>query len=251
MKKRIANFIIKLLPKGIIWRIEKPWREKLEKSNTFLNSSYSQNGEDILLQRIFSDKPTGFFVDIGAHHPIRFSNTYWLYLRGWRGINIDATPGCMDAFKRERPEDLNIEVGISDKNQLLKFYVFNEPALNTFNKDEAVKKNGLKSYRIVKTIDVQTRPLSSIFEEYMAGRLTIDYLNIDIEGLDLEALKSNDWNKYRPSVISVESSYSAGPIQQSEVYKFLHAQNYTLISVLYNTLIFVKDGSGANSAVCI
>ena len=53
--------------------------------------SFSQEGEDLLIDRMFDGQSVGFYVDVGAHHPTRFSNTYLLYLRGWRGINIDAT----------------------------------------------------------------------------------------------------------------------------------------------------------------
>jgi hypothetical protein len=74
--------------------------------------SYAQEGEDMVLRRIFEDQPLGFYVDVGAHHPVRFSTTYFFYRRGCRGINIDATPGSMDAFRRLRPRDINLEVAI-------------------------------------------------------------------------------------------------------------------------------------------
>lgn len=79
----------------------------------FHTKSYSQEGEDLLLSRIFGDKKDGFYIDVGAHHPFRFSNTYLLYKRGWRGINIDAMPGSMKLFNRFRPRDINIECGVA------------------------------------------------------------------------------------------------------------------------------------------
>src|SRR4051794_10306733 len=72
-------------------------------------SSYSQEGEDMVLRRVFNNKRGGFFVDVGAHHPRMYSNTYYFYLRDWRGINIDAMPGGMAAFDRMRPGDINVE----------------------------------------------------------------------------------------------------------------------------------------------
>jgi hypothetical protein len=78
--------------------------------DSWQRSSWSQEGEDLILARIFGDKPDGFYVDVGAHHPKRFSNTYYFYRRGWRGINIDAMPGSMLAFNRLRPSDINIEL---------------------------------------------------------------------------------------------------------------------------------------------
>ena len=78
----------------------------------FATKSYSQEGEDLLLRRIFEHQKNGFYVDVGAHHPFRFSNTYLLYKCGWRGINIDAMPGSMRLFRRFRARDINIECGV-------------------------------------------------------------------------------------------------------------------------------------------
>lgn len=78
----------------------------------FHHKSYSQEGEDMILSRIFGDKKNGFYVDVGAHHPFRFSNTYLFYKRGWLGINIDAMPGSMRLFDRFRKNDINIESAI-------------------------------------------------------------------------------------------------------------------------------------------
>src|SRR5581483_2050578 len=86
---------------------------------------YSQEGEDLIASRLFDGKANGFFVDVGAHHPIRHSNTYLLYRRGWRGINIDATPGSMAAFRRLRPEDINIECLVANDPSSRRFYTFN------------------------------------------------------------------------------------------------------------------------------
>lgn len=77
--------------------------------------SFSQEGEDLILQRLLADRPPGFFVDVGAYHPIRFSNTYVLYRQGWRGINIDATPGAMRLFSEVRSEDINLEAFVAEE----------------------------------------------------------------------------------------------------------------------------------------
>ena len=66
--------------------------------------SYSQEGEDLVLRKIFKKQDKGFYVDVGAHHPKRFSNTFLLYKKGWNGINIDATPGSMKLFNKFRSE---------------------------------------------------------------------------------------------------------------------------------------------------
>ena len=84
--------------------------------------SYSQEGEDLVLHRLFEGQATGIYVDVGAHHPFRFSNTCLLHTRGWRGINIDATPGSMAQFQRFRPRDVNLELGVAAEPAELEFF---------------------------------------------------------------------------------------------------------------------------------
>ena len=89
----------------------------------YVKTTFSQNGEDSVLLRIFDNKNDGFYVDIGAFHPICYSNTYALYKKGWRGINIDATPGSMFLFNKIRPRDINIETGISPCGGVLLIFI--------------------------------------------------------------------------------------------------------------------------------
>jgi FkbM family methyltransferase len=247
MKDALTRLFLKLLPAGLKYRIEQPLRQKL--SDGIL--SYSQNGEDIILSRIFHGRKTGFFIDIGAHHPIRFSNTYRLYLEGWRGINVDAMPGSMKPFNLLRPFDKNLEIGVAAQEGELTFHIFNEPALNTFSQEEAARKDGKGGYFVQQKVQVKTLPLSKIISEHLPVNTNIDYLNIDAEGLDLEVLKSNDWSKFQPSVISVESNVVGTHVRETEVYKILASLNYDLVSVLFNTLIFCKNGTSAHSVIRI
>jgi len=100
----------------------------------YSNLYWSQEGEDILIKRIFANKKNGFYIDVGAHHSSRFSNTYKLYKENcWNGVNIDPSLSSYLDLKKKRERDININVGISDKKEILKFYSFNEEALNTFS----------------------------------------------------------------------------------------------------------------------
>ncbi len=102
---------------------------------------WSQEGEDILLKRIFANKKKGFYIDVGAHHSSRFSNTYKLYKENnWTGINIDPSKKSYINLQKNRKRDININCGISDREEFLKLYSFKESALNTFS----LKKNELK-----------------------------------------------------------------------------------------------------------
>jgi len=204
--------------------------------------SYSQEGEDRVLARYFGDRNNGFYVDVGAHHPQRFSNTYYFYLRGWRGINIDAMPGSMGIFNKMRPEDTNLEVAISNVEQELTYYEFNELALNGFSKELAKERDGLRDYRIVATHVIKTRQISEILDEHLPVNQEIDFLSVDVEGLDLEVLQSNNWDKYRPQLILAESlsTNSIEDLSESDICRYITSKGYRLVSKLFYTTIFSR-----------
>ncbi len=127
---------------------------------------------------------------------------------GWRGINIDAMPGSMLEFDRLRKMDINIEVGISDNVKELDFYLFSEPALNTFSEEKAHQIVNKTNYKLINTKQVKTKTLAEILQKYVKPGIEIDFFNIDAEGFDLKVLKSNDWTKYKPKVIVVESNFN-------------------------------------------
>lgn len=204
------------------------------------NLCYSQNGEDLILNRLLENKDKGFFIDVGAHHPVRFSNTYLFYKKGWSGINIDAMPGSMTKFNKIRPKDINIECGVGLKNEQLTFYQFNETALNTFSKKEALSKNK-DGYKIIKSNFLQVESLENLLDKYMPRNTKIDFLNIDVEGKDEEVLISNNWEKYKPNYILVEilrEKYIAN--SNSSIKKFLKSIGYIPINKIFDTYIFKK-----------
>ena len=95
--------------------------------------SYSQWGEDIIIDNLLGRKKRGFYIDIGAYDPTRFSNTKRFYLRGWRGINVEPDPVRIKKFHKERPGDINLNIGIADKSRVLNFFKFDPPTLSTFS----------------------------------------------------------------------------------------------------------------------
>ena len=158
--------------------------------------SYSQEGEDMILRRLFETQRTGFYIDVGAHHPKRYSNTYFFYKRGWRGINIDAMPGCMKLFNKLRPRDINIEKPVSDKTEALKYYIFNEPALNGFSKELSEMRDNQTEFYIKSSQEIKTSTLEDILDNNLSKDQVIDFLSIDVEGLDFKVLKSNNFKRY-------------------------------------------------------
>ena len=205
--------------------------------------SYFQEGEDTLLARIFGNPQNGFYVDIGAHHPYRFSNMYFFYKRGWKGINIDAIPCSMKLFNKYRTRDKNIEVAISDTKQKTKYYIFNESALNTFS-EETAKKVNKPEFKIINTIKLHALTLEEILDVNLEKGQKIDYMNIDVEGLDFNVVKSNNWQKYRPKVILVKilKVNDIFDLKNNEIVKYLEKVGCQFFAKTYNTIIFIETG---------
>ena len=175
---------------------------------------------------------------------MRFSNTQIFYERGWHGINIDATPGAMKLFNEIRPNDVNIEAGISDIRGQLEYYSFEEPALNSFSKEisEERIKNGWKLKEIVK---IETFPINDVLRNYVPGGQVIDFITMDIEGLELRVLESLDFATFGPKFFLIEelefverdfTEYKSSPI-----YKFLRNKGYIPVAKTMRTVIYQKQ----------
>lgn len=208
--------------------------------NRYYQKSYAQEGEDLILYRMIYGKiEKGFYVDVGAHHPKRFSNTYFFYEQGWQGINIEPMPGSKRNFDKVRTRDINLEIPINSTEEELTYYIFNDPALNGFSKDISLLRNQSPDYRIIKTVNMKTKTLSSVLNEHLSGEQKINLLSIDVEGLDLEVLKSNDWRNYKPDFIMVEEKeFNIVQPEQSNIFSFLKQMNYQLVAKTLSTLIF-------------
>ena len=212
--------------------------------------SYSQEGEDLVLARILGELKitTGFFVDIGAHHPTRYSNTYYFYRRGWRGINVDALPGTKKLFQRMRSRDITIECGVGSQEGVLRYFAFNEPALNTFSEEEAKKKE-FPPYHIINTAHIPVVTLKRILDEHLPHNTPIDFLTIDAEGFDHEIISSNDWNLYRPRVVLVELlNTDIDNLEMHPTAQILRQHNYRAMAKTFNTYFFVANEAFLRSA---
>jgi FkbM family methyltransferase len=206
----------------------------------FSRKSYSQFGEDLVLATFLDvySKKNGFYVDIGAYQPKKFSNTFFYYKKGWHGINIDAKPGSMKPFIKKRKRDINLEVGISVEEKEIEFNIFEESAFNTFSR-ELAESSMLEGIRLKEKVLVTTARLESVLDKYVAVNQRIDFMSVDVEGFDLEVLKSNNWDKYKPEYILAEMhNVDIVNIENSLIYQYLANKGYKLVSVVYVTLIF-------------
>jgi len=137
-------------------------------------------------------------VDVGAHDPIRFSNTYHFYLQSWTEINIDPRIGTKARFDALRPKDINLELGVANTESEPVYYEFKEPAFNTFDKS-SVEYATTRTELLGESL-VLVKTLSSILDVHVDDGKPITFCNIDVEGLEIEVLKSNNWQRYRPLI---------------------------------------------------
>ncbi|MBV1905428.1 MAG: FkbM family methyltransferase [Pseudomonadales bacterium] len=197
----------------------------------------------MILRRLFENRPNGFYIDVGSHHPKRFSNTYFFYKRGWHGINIDAMPGSMKLFEKFRPRDTNLEVGVGSNSGMMNFHIFNEPALSGFSHSLSEERDKASTnYSLLKIQKIEVKPLADILDKQLPKGQTLDFLSVDVEGLDLEVLQSNNWTKYRPEIVLVEIlKNNFNELNKDPVGQFMQQKNYQPIAKCMNTVLFRRN----------
>lgn len=199
--------------------------------------SYSQFGEDLIIENIFRDRKRGFYIDVGCNRPIEGNNTFKLYLNGWNGINIDGNSSLIDSFNKIRKKDINICAIISNTKEKIKFYISDDDRVSTVSEDF---KEWIKDDRKYGScIEIIPHSLNEILEQQTIQIHNFDFLNIDVEGHDLEVLQSIDLEKYRPEIICIEDHlFDFNHLENSVVYSYLIAHNYNLIAFSKPNLYF-------------
>lgn len=187
--------------------------------------SYSQTGEDRILQNQFAHQKKGTYVEIGAFDPIKHSNTYAFYLSGWSGILVEPDPTRVPLFQRHRPRDEFVGCAVSSE----------EGTVNMLLADKCSAIVGDQDSDNVVTLP--SRRLSSIFNDsrLIGQSQCIDFMTVDCEEADLVVLQSNDWGRFRPRCVVVEENPL---INNNECRLFLEGLGYhyiaqTLLSSIY------------------
>ena len=207
----------------------------------FRKTSYSQSGEDILISfllEMLAPNCTRKYLDIGANHPYHLSNTALLYKNGGSGVLIEPDPFFANLLRKKRPRDNVMECGVhfSGENSA-DFYIMDSPTLNTFSEQEMLRYVAM-GHQLINTINVNLFNINKILET--AGEL--DFLNLDIEGLDFAVLKMIDWTKHRPKCVCVESiAYEKDkePEKLGNIINLMLSQNYILYADTFINSIFV------------
>ena len=209
--------------------------------------SYAMDGEDIAVNLFNKKKDKGFYVDIGAHHPIQRNNTHLLFKKGWEGINIDVNKFSIDLFNFLRPRDLNLQIAVSDKEGEISFFFQKKfSQLNTTDKETA-KENFQGNFQ-EKIVKCQT--IQNILDNSKYKNKKIDFLNIDVEGAEMKVLNTLNFKIYDPSLICIEilgyremqSEQREKEIKNNEIFKFLVNHGYKKVwsGTSYCSHLFTK-----------
>lgn len=200
--------------------------------------SFSQLGEDSVLWWLFQDRSNGFYVDVGAHHPFRYSNTAALHLfKGWHGINIDMDEAAVASMQAARPNDINLCLAIGPENRSSTAYFFSDGAVNSVAKDAATNSPWSHLFREAREVTMQT--LSAVLDQYLPAGTKINFLNVDAEGLDYEVLTSNNWERYKPEAIAVEThNMRLSDPHENATFNLLTAYGYEFLSHTVVTSIY-------------
>lgn len=214
--------------------------------------TYSQWGEDAFLYSYFCGKAwdprlrgpgrlrkVGCYVDIGAYSPTECSNTHLFHERGWRGINVDATPESVRAFDLVRPGDINLHCAIGCAEGPVSLYVWDRPSVFNTLSSEVAQQRERALGRPTEVVSVPCLRLETVLDRHLRRGIGIDFLNVDVEGADLDVLRSNDWDRYRPELVVVEDHVeSLDDLSDSPVRTFLRDQGYEIHAWVRPSVIY-------------
>ncbi len=213
----------------------------------YYRKSWSQCGEDLILRYLFDllqiARPS--YIDIGAHHPWYYNNTYLFYRQGARGVNVEPDPSLYAGLRRWRGRDVNLNMGIGPHEAEMDFYVMSSRTLNTFSASEARKYVEQHGLRIVDTRRIRVQTFAQTVDTHL-GR-TPDLVSLDAEGLDLDILRAIDFSRHRPHVFCVETiSYAAGDrsgVKNPGIHALMLGNGYRLYADTYINSIYVAESS--------
>ncbi|MDC1158556.1 FkbM family methyltransferase [Pelagibacteraceae bacterium] len=218
----------------------------LKRKIKYKKNSYSFNAVDLIIDYIFKNTKNGFYLDIGAQHPISNNNTYLLYKRGWRGVNIDLDKKNIDLFNIARPNEINLNYAVSNVNGEADLFFYHDASpINTLNE----KISTFQKAKVSKIKKIHTKTLNNILGSINLKK-KINYMNIDVEGSEEKILEGFDIDKYKPDVISIEyldlgmkklefKNNDINNLMNSNLYKYFTDNNYYFINWLHGDLIFV------------
>jgi FkbM family methyltransferase len=204
--------------------------------------SYSQAGEDLVLDFLVNYKPRGVYVDVGCNHPIKVSNTYRFYRKGWSGIAVDANVKFADLFRRHRRRDCFIRACVSDREETVAFHHFAADDLSSISGARLFDDDA--RYALERIEKIKTRTLTDILSDARCPPV-FDILSVDVEGHDEAVLRSLDFARFRAAVIVVElngTDLDLGRIEQHPVAQLLSNNGYDVVAAHWGNVFFRLNG---------
>jgi FkbM family methyltransferase len=129
-----------------------------------------------------------------------------------------------------RTHDIAVCEAVSDKVEKLEFHEFEQSEVSTLN--TTILEEWKTRWNYKKSRKVVTKTLTQIFEEHSIPK-EIDLLSIDVEGYDLNVLKSLDFEKYKPILILIEMhDFNIKDYQTHKIVEFLSDKGYDLIGFI-------------------
>lgn len=237
MKQKLAWFSI--LPFGLALRLFLLYTvRRIVRLQVYY--SFSEFAEDLIIT-YFSPGVKGRYVDVGCNEPLKFSNTFSLYLNGWRGINIDANRQLIEKCKRMRKKDISICAAVSDSERETTFYRAKNSLISTIDENYYSDGGEWWDTNLETKETVITQRLTTILDEYWVAGESIDLLSVDVEGHDLNVLQGLDFSKYRPRIIAVECRGMEN-INENKIHQFLLSKAYEIKAFSGLTGFYLDNG---------
>lgn len=240
MKDKIKGKI----KKSAMWGMIEPLRRTYVNKKYYRYYSYSQRGEDLIVVSLLGDRIKDLkkklaYLDIGANDPVKLSNTYLLHSKyGLRGGLVEANPTLITQLKRERKGDIVLNVGLSDKNGSLPFYIMESDVLSTFDYKAAQEMERMGASRIRSKIDVPVVTFTEVVKKHFNSKCPY-IVSIDTEGHEMTILNSIDFDRYRPYIMIVETMNFESGEKEDEIINFLLSKNYCVAADTSINSIFV------------
>lgn len=214
----------------------------------FSKCVYSHWGEDSIIDFVFRNVANGRYLDIGCYHPALYSNTNLLQKKGWSGVNVDPNPFMISQFDKFRPADKNINAAVGRESGTIGYFNFHDWASsNTASPDFAERVAASDGIQLPEKTPVAVVTLADLMEGHFMDSPP-DFMNIDVENLDVDVLKSGDWNKWRPKIVAIEDfAYQAERPKDSEIYRFMNDAGYTMFSRCIYTSFFIEKDYNAKT----
>ncbi len=241
MEKKKTNAPVRNRLQGACLKLFKRREDRIDDC---YNRSYSQSGEDVIVNFIFHclgiESPS--YIDIGANHPFSLNNTAFFYHKGSRGINIEPNPELFQLLQEHRKNDINLNIGIAHEKGFMDFYVMSVPTMSTFSLTESEMLRKETSIDVSRVIKTKTDTLSNVLNEHAQG-IFPDFLSLDVEGFEEAILESIDYDHNFPKVICIETlTYTENntELKEQSLIDYLISKGYILYADTYINSVLVR-----------